>query len=68
MRVPEAVGVNVTLMKQLPLPEREVPQLLVWAKFPEMEMLVMDIRQPRISQRNGLRPARCTSELRAEGE
>src|SRR4051812_26362322 len=33
-RVPAAVGVNATLIVQLPLPANEAPQLLVCAKSP----------------------------------
>jgi hypothetical protein len=45
VRLPFAEGVNVTLMKQLAPEARLDPQLLVWAKSPELlpviEMLVM---------------------------
>ena len=45
LRLPVAVGVNVTLMVQRELPASEVPQLLVWAKspllVPVMPMLLM---------------------------
>lgn len=34
VRVPEAVGVNVTLMLQFPPAASELPQLLVWPKSP----------------------------------
>src|SRR5271165_3187155 len=40
VRVPTAVGVNVTLMTQLELPLRDVPQLLVSEKSPEAPMLM----------------------------
>jgi hypothetical protein len=37
MRVPDAVGVNVTLMVQLAPAATELPQVLVWAKSPLAE-------------------------------
>jgi hypothetical protein len=40
VRVPDAVGVNVTLMVQLAPAATELPQVLVWAKSPLAEMLV----------------------------
>ena len=36
VREPAAVGVKVTLTVQLLLAAREVPQLLLWAKLPEI--------------------------------
>jgi hypothetical protein len=36
VRLPEAVGVNVTLMLQLPPAATELPQVLVSAKSPEL--------------------------------
>src|SRR5208337_5382639 len=36
VRVPVAVGVNVTLIVQLPPPATELPQVLVWAKSPAL--------------------------------
>jgi len=39
--VPALVGVKTTLMVQLALPAREVPQLLVWLKAPVVAMLLM---------------------------
>jgi hypothetical protein len=41
VRVPDAVGVNVTLMVQFPLAAREPPQVLLAAKSPPAAMLVM---------------------------
>ena len=41
VRVPDAVGVNVTLMAQFPPAARELPQLSVSAKSPLAMMLVM---------------------------
>jgi len=41
VRVPEAVGVNVTLMLQFPPPANELPQLLVWPKSPLAAIPVM---------------------------
>jgi hypothetical protein len=41
VRVPDAVGVNVTLMAQFPPAARELPQLSVSAKSPLVMMLVM---------------------------
>jgi hypothetical protein len=38
--VPDAVGVNVTLMVQLAPAATELPQVLVWAKSPLAETLV----------------------------
>ena len=32
VRVPAAVGLNVTLMVQLPPPASEAPQVLIWLK------------------------------------
>ncbi len=40
VRVPDAVGVNVTLMVQLAPAATELPQVLVWAKSPLAETLV----------------------------
>ena len=40
-RLPEALGVKVTLIVQLVLPATDCPQLFVWAKSPVMAMLVM---------------------------
>ena len=37
---PPAQGVNVTLMAQVPLAATLPPQLLVWARFPLMPMLL----------------------------
>ena len=42
VRVPVAVGLKVTLMAQLLPAATELPQVLVWAKSPLAEMLVMD--------------------------
>jgi hypothetical protein len=41
VRVPIAVGVNVTLIWQFALAATLVPQLLVWAKSPLTAMLLM---------------------------
>src|SRR5437899_400098 len=41
VRVPDAVGENVTLMAQFPPTAKELPQLLVWAKSPLATMLLM---------------------------
>jgi hypothetical protein len=41
VRVPTMVGVNVTLIVHLAPAANEVPQLLVWAKSPVVEMLLM---------------------------
>ncbi len=44
VRLPEAVGVNVTLIGQVPFAANEPPHVLVWAKSPALvpatEMLV----------------------------
>src|SRR5713226_4780622 len=40
LRLPDAVGVNVTLMVQFAPAVTELPQLLVWAKSPLAETLV----------------------------
>src|SRR5260370_9051623 len=40
VRLPDAVGVNVTLMVQLAPAATELPQVLVWAKSPLAETLV----------------------------
>ena len=36
MRVPDAVGLNLTLMLQLAPAANELPQVWVWAKFPAL--------------------------------
>jgi hypothetical protein len=41
VRVPEVVGVNVTLIVQLEFPASELPQLLVCAKSPEALILLI---------------------------
>ena len=41
LRAPEAVGVKVTLITQLPLAASEPPQLLVSAKSPVTAILLM---------------------------
>src|ERR1051326_8684049 len=41
VRVPVAVGVNVTLIVQLAPAKTEVPQVLIWEKSPLVEMLLM---------------------------
>ena len=41
VRLPPTVGVNVTVIWQLPAIANEVPQVLVSAKSPEAEICVM---------------------------
>ena len=41
VREPAAVGVKVTFREQLLLAAREVPQLLLWAKSPEIATELM---------------------------
>ena len=45
VRLPEAAGVKVTLIVQLPLAATELPQVLVWAKSPGLvpAMVRLDI-------------------------
>lgn len=51
VRVPDAVGVNVTLMLQFPPAASEPPHVLVAAKSPLATMLVIDSVAPPVLDR-----------------